>query len=153
MVSCVLHQWLCFQRDTQGPYRVISWFLVSVHFVGRFLCSMLEIVMRWHGDKKTYEKVSNATKRNETAEPECQAFLGWNGEERCEKERQRGGGTSFLSPPLPPPPTKITSLLTAKEALILSFKQPYLVKNCQGFETWELVSSRVSGRKLQRAQC
>ncbi|KAK2556060.1 THO complex subunit 2 [Acropora cervicornis] len=23
---------------------------------GRFLCSMLEIVMRWHGDKKTYEK-------------------------------------------------------------------------------------------------
>ena len=27
-------------------------------FSGRFLCSMLEIVMRWHGDKKTYEKVA-----------------------------------------------------------------------------------------------
>ena len=25
--------------------------------IGRFLCSMLEIVMRWHGDKKTYDKV------------------------------------------------------------------------------------------------
>ena len=36
------------------------------YFVGRFLCSMLEIVMRWHGDKKTYEKVSNVTKRNKT---------------------------------------------------------------------------------------
>ena len=26
--------------------------------LGRFLYSMLEIVMKWHADKKTYEKVS-----------------------------------------------------------------------------------------------
>ena len=31
-----------------------------VFLSGRFLCSMLEIVMRWHGDKKTYEKVSHS---------------------------------------------------------------------------------------------
>lgn len=28
-------------------------------FQGRFLSSMLEIVMRWHKDKKIYEKVNN----------------------------------------------------------------------------------------------
>ena len=32
---------------------VNDWFLNT----GRFLCSMLEIVMRWHSDKKTYDKV------------------------------------------------------------------------------------------------
>lgn len=31
--------------------------IVYLLFPGRFLASMLEIVMRWHKDKKTYEKV------------------------------------------------------------------------------------------------
>ena len=30
---------------------------INLLFPGRFLSSMLEIVMRWHKDKKTYEKV------------------------------------------------------------------------------------------------
>ena len=41
-----------------------------VIFVGRFLCSMLEIVMRWHGDKKTYEKVGQLS-----AQSVLKAFL------------------------------------------------------------------------------
>lgn len=35
----------------------IWWYINIVFYSGRFLCSMLEIVMRWHGDKKIYEKV------------------------------------------------------------------------------------------------
>ena len=56
-------------------------------------------------------------------------------EKRKGKIARRGGGHPFSLHPSPLPPIKITSLLTPQEALILSFKQPYLVKNCQSFET------------------
>ena len=56
--------------------------------VGRFLCSMLEIVMRWHGDKKTYEKVSNVTKRKKNLS--VRRFWG----KRVKREAKSNGETT-----------------------------------------------------------
>ncbi|XP_068717940.1 THO complex subunit 2-like [Montipora capricornis] len=48
---------LCFDRVFSDiSYTVASCTENEASRYGRFLCSMLEIVMRWHGDKKTYEK-------------------------------------------------------------------------------------------------
>ncbi|RMX55597.1 hypothetical protein pdam_00001751, partial [Pocillopora damicornis] len=48
---------LCFDRVFSDiSYTVASCTENEASRYGRFLCSMLEIVMRWHGDKKTYDK-------------------------------------------------------------------------------------------------
>ncbi|KAK3752595.1 hypothetical protein QZH41_018789 [Actinostola sp. cb2023] len=48
---------LCFDRVFSDiSYTVASCTENEASRYGRFLCSMLEIVMRWHGDKKIYEK-------------------------------------------------------------------------------------------------
>ncbi|XP_048589854.1 THO complex subunit 2 isoform X3 [Nematostella vectensis] len=48
---------LCFDRVFSDiSYTVASCTENEASRYGRFLCSMLEIVMRWHGDRKTYDK-------------------------------------------------------------------------------------------------
>jgi hypothetical protein len=53
MEVCLLLQLFC-----DITYSVTSCTENEAHRYGRFLCAMLETVMRWHSEKATFEKVS-----------------------------------------------------------------------------------------------